>query len=112
VEENINLGTRRLIEFNGSSDGLQLTADKLKDARHYSNTLFNIMRGGVFDNNYIIEKWDFKKYLKHANKNVYGAQQVVLDALADSFSIFELKHIDNSSHDMDFKRLSLENKTL
>jgi len=80
VRENIDLGTRRLIEYNGSSDGLQLTADKLRDARHYSNTLFNIMRGGVFDNNYVIEKWDFKKYLKNANKDVYSKQQATLDA--------------------------------
>ena len=30
-----------------SADGLQRTGSPEEDARHYANTLFNIMRGGV-----------------------------------------------------------------
>jgi hypothetical protein len=47
---------------------MQLTADKLKDARHFSNVLFNIMRGGTFDHHYQIEKNDFVSYLYKASK--------------------------------------------
>jgi len=108
VEEDIRLGTRRLIEFNGAADGLQLTADKIKDARHYSNTLFNIMRGGLFDNNYGIEKWDFKKYLQKTNREVYQRQQKILDTLDETFSFFELKEVADASTDKDFRRLCLE----
>lgn len=60
VNNNINLGTKRLVELNSASDAIQVTSDNLKDTRHFANTLFNIMRGGIFDNNYQIEKWDFK----------------------------------------------------
>jgi len=67
VNDNINLGTKRLVELNSASDAIQVTSDNLKDTRHFANTLFNIMRGGIFDNNYQIEKWDFKNYLEHAN---------------------------------------------
>ena len=28
------------------------------------------MRGGIFDDNYTIEKWDFKNYIAKANKKV------------------------------------------
>ena len=108
VDENIELGTKRLIELNASSDGLQLSADKFRDARHFSNSLFNIMRGGVFDYNYRIEKWDFEKYLKSANKNVYKRQIEGLNNLADNLSYFELKEIAHTTEDPDYKRLCLE----
>ncbi len=54
-----------------ASDGIQLTGDKLRNSRHFSNTMFNIMRGGIFDDNYSIEKLDFVKYIANANKKVY-----------------------------------------
>ena len=34
----------------------KLTEDTLRNTRHFANTLFNIMRGGIFDDNYQIEK--------------------------------------------------------
>ena len=57
--DDVELGTQNLIALNATADGLQFTADKRKDTRHFSNVLFNIMRGGIFDNNYQIEKKDF-----------------------------------------------------
>ncbi len=108
VEKNIDLGTRRLIELNASADGLQLTSDKFKNARHYSNSLFNIMRGGVFDDNYSIEKWDFVKYLKQANKKVYSEQLDALETLSEVFSFFELRELAYAASSQDFKRLCIE----
>ena len=78
VQENIELGTKRLLELNGASDGMQLTADKMRNTRHFSNTLFNIMRGGIFDDNYQIEKSDFLKYFESANKQVFKKKEDVL----------------------------------
>jgi len=40
----IELGKQNLIALNATADGLQFTADKRKDTRHFSNVLFNIMR--------------------------------------------------------------------
>ena len=51
---------------------LQLTNDKLRMIRHFSNTMFNIMRGGIFDDNYQIEKNDFLLlHEKKANCTIY-----------------------------------------
>jgi hypothetical protein len=108
VNGNIDLGTKRLIALNASSDGLQLTGDKFKNARHFSNTLFNIMRGGVFDLNYRIEKWDLASYLKKANQQVFRRQQSTLTTLDETLDFFVLKNIASSTQDMDFKRLCLE----
>ncbi|MFK7832746.1 MAG: hypothetical protein AB8B52_05685 [Winogradskyella sp.] len=108
VNQNIEKGTQNLINLNASSDGLQLTADTSKDTRHFANTLFNIMRGGIFDENYQIEKWDFSNYLSRANKKVYAKAGAVLNSLPDVFTIANLKEIAHQSDDKNFKRLCLE----
>ncbi len=108
INEDVALGTKRLISFNASSDGLQLTEDKLRDARHFSNTLFNIMRGGVFDFNYQIEKWDFETYLLKANKKVIRNNELIIEQLPNLFSLFKLQDIANESEDANFRRLCLE----
>lgn len=108
LETNINLGTQKLIALNAASDGLQLTSDNYRDTRHFSNTLFNIMRGGIFDNGYTIEKWDFKKYLTTANKKVAVKLEQVVNQMPESFSISYLKDIAYNSDDKNFRRLCLE----
>ena len=55
-----------------SADGLSLTSDRLRDSRHYSNALFNIMRGGVFNDGYKIDISDFLSYLESRNRSVYS----------------------------------------
>ncbi|MGB1241173.1 MAG: hypothetical protein ACPG49_01540 [Chitinophagales bacterium] len=108
VEENIQLGTEKLIKLTAASDGLQLTADERRDSRHFANTLFNIMRGGIFDNNYQIEKQDLTIYLQKANIKSYAAHKEILEALPELFSLSTLKKIAEESTDNQFKRLCLE----
>ena len=108
LQDNIDLGTKNLISLNASSDGLQLTSDNLRDTRHFSNTLFNIMRGGIFDDGYTIEKWDFENYLAKANKKVFRKLEDVINALPESFSVTTLKDLAYTSQDKNFRRLCLE----
>ena len=108
VCEKIDAGTQRLIELCASADALQMTADKFKDTRHFSNTMFNIMRGGIFDYNYQIEKWDFVAYLKKANKEVFKANETLLAELPETFSLFDLQKLEEKSQDDDFMRLAKE----
>lgn len=108
VNENIAFGTKRLVELNAASDAIQFTADSLRDTRHFSNTLFNIMRGGIFDNSYQIEKWDFKNYLVNANKKVARTSEEILETLPDEFSVSELQDVAYNSNDKNFRRLCLE----
>src|SRR5690606_24873787 len=75
IQEDIDAGTEKLIQLVASADGLQFTADKLNDSRHFSNVLFNIMRGGIFDDNYQIKKADFMDYLAKANKKVLAGNR-------------------------------------
>ncbi|MBQ4822341.1 hypothetical protein [Aquimarina sp. MMG016] len=108
VNEDISLGTTQLIELVAASDGIQCSADSQKDTRHYSNTLFNIMRGGIFDDNYKIEKWDFNNYLRNANKKIAHSFEDLLSQLPDIFTVQELCRVANTVDDTDFKRLCSE----
>jgi len=70
--------------------------------------LFNIMRGGIFDDNYQIEKWDFINYLAKANKKVARTSEGVIEGLSEEFTISTLQEIAYASYDKNFRRLCLE----
>ena len=108
VQNDIEEGTKQLIELTGNADGLQLTADNLQNTRHFSNTLFNIMRGGIFDDNYEIEKGDFAKYIKSANIKVWKKKEALIGELPVKFSLNELKELAKKDDDKNFKRLCFE----
>ena len=108
VNDNIVAGTKHLVELNAASDAIQVTADSLKDTRHFANTLFNIMRGGIFDDGYQIEKWDFKNYISNANKKVARTSEAVLEKLPDVFTLALIQEIAYGSDDKNFRRLCLE----
>ncbi|WP_372767377.1 hypothetical protein [Lutibacter sp.] len=108
IQENIEIGTNKLIQLTGAADGIQLSNDNLINSRHFSNTLFNIMRGGIFDNNYQIEKNDFIKYIAKANKKVLKKKGELLEQLPDLFSLSYLKEFAEQSEDKNLKRLCFE----
>ncbi|MHB0756179.1 hypothetical protein [Polaribacter sp. M15] len=108
LEQSISNGTKNLINLAAASDGLQLSNDPLINTRHFSNTLFNIMRGGIFDDNYTIEKDDFNTYLSKANKQLFVNKKVELKALPEKFTLQFIKDIADNDADKDFKRLCLE----
>ena len=108
INKDIELGTKNLIALNASSDALQLTNDNLRDTRHFANTLFNIMRGGIFDCNYQIEKQDFLKYIEKANTFVYKKLEKSLNQLPDLFTLESVKEFAAIQNNADFERLTLE----
>ena len=108
LNKNIEKGTKNLIGLTAASDGLQLTNDNLINTRHFANTLFNIMRGGIFDDGYNIEKDDFIKYISKANKDFFNKKQSQLSNLPDLFTLDYLKTLAEQDVDDVFKRLCFE----
>ncbi len=108
VNVDIELGTENLIKLVAAADGLHYTADNLKDTRHFNNVLFNIMRGGIFDDNYQIERWDFSNYLLKANKQVFEKVQSKVEQLPVVFSLKNLLELANPLNDTDLNRLVSE----
>ncbi|WP_309642096.1 hypothetical protein [Flavobacterium sp.] len=106
--EDIALGKQNLISLNAAADGLQYTADKRKDTRHFSNVLFNMMRGGIFDHNYQIEKKDFLAYLLRSNKIVFENNGAFLNNLPETFNYFDVEQLVAQHADADLIRLATE----
>ena len=108
ILEDIQLGTKNLIALTGAADGLQVTNDSLINTRHFANTLFNLMRGGTFDDDYKIEKEDFIKYIAKANKKVIKKKEQLLYELPDEFKLNTILEIAEKDEDKNFKRLCFE----
>ncbi|MEM6525747.1 MAG: hypothetical protein AAF693_18255 [Bacteroidota bacterium] len=108
ISKDIDIGSEKLRKLNAGSDGLQMSQDSVRDTRHFSNSLFNIMRGGIFDDNYNIDKVDFVNYLSLANKSVLKTCSEVIDQLPKQFSLSQIKGIIDKTNDKTFKRLCVE----
>ncbi len=108
VKADVEAGSQKLIRLVAASDGFQISSDDKRNTRHYSNTLFNIMRGGIFDDEYSIEKWDFDKYLKTANTEVYKKLESHLAELGDTFTYQALNSLASATGNKDFIRLATE----
>ncbi|REE07983.1 hypothetical protein DFQ09_10944 [Winogradskyella pacifica] len=108
VQQDIDAGTKHLLELVGASDGIQLGDDQLRNTRHFANTLFNIMRGGIFDNDYKIEKEDFVNYMAKANVKVSKSKEDILNNLPEVFNVDVIKAIADNDNDSNFKRLCYE----
>ena len=108
LKSSIEQGTQNLIALVGASDGLQLTSDSARNTRHFANTMFNIMRGGIFDNNYTIEKEDFSAYIENANHKVFFKKSKLINKLPQTFDLSHLKAIAKEDDDKNFIRLCYE----
>ena len=108
VHKDIQKGTNKLIQLCAAADGIQLTNDKRTIMRHFSNTMFNIMRGGIFDANYQIEKADFLLYLQQANKVEFEKFQDQINQWDDLFSLEKLATNISSIPSVPIKRLATE----
>lgn len=90
IKNDVAEGTNNLIKIVASADGLQATQDVLSGSRHFSNTLFNVMRGGFFDNGYLVEREDFISFIKTTNKDIAAKHDEFLKNLPDRFLHSEL----------------------
>ncbi len=104
--DDINEGTKALLSLVAMSDGLQLTGDQLSTGRHYSNVLFNIMRGGIFDDQYLVEKADFVDYMATINPRL--ADNDFLNNLPDTCQYGELIAQARATGDADVMRVCYE----
>ncbi|SHF08780.1 hypothetical protein SAMN05444274_103451 [Mariniphaga anaerophila] len=71
LESSIETGTQELVKIVANADGLQQGNEEMGVARHFSNTLFNVMRGGIYSNSYRIEKEDFLRFVEQTNREIY-----------------------------------------
>ena len=108
LDEDVELGTTNLVRMVASADGLQCTGDELSSDRHFSNALFNIMRGGIPDGGYEISRSDFKAFIAKANRAVAERSAVFLNELPESLPHSRLLALAREQNDADLERLAHE----
>ncbi|MDA7788270.1 hypothetical protein N8976_00005, partial [Gammaproteobacteria bacterium] len=108
INQEILKSSNELYKLVGSSDGIQLSNDRRRNIRHFANTLFNIMRGGIFDKDYIVEKSDFIQYISRANKNCLNQMKIIFLEWPDHFDLTFLRNTIDQSNSQDYKRLATE----
>jgi hypothetical protein len=108
VEEDIEKGTVNLKKIVANADGLQTGNDELSSTRHFSNTLFNIMRGGIFTNNYVLDKTDFVLFVGQINKKISAKYKVWLEKLPETINYNNLVWLAEETSDSDLIRICCE----
>jgi len=98
ILDDVASGSRNLMKIVANSDGLQMSADPLRTARHFSNVLFNVMRGGIFDNDYMIDTKDFYAFLQTTNRSIQTKHDRFLSTLPSAIHYPDLlEKIANAS---------------
>jgi hypothetical protein len=108
IDADIEAGSRRIRELVGRADGFQYSAWPLVAARHFSNTLFNVMRGGVFHDGYRFPAGDFLQFAATWNRPLKRRFEQVLAGLGDEPDRARLVVAAAATGDADMERLALE----
>jgi hypothetical protein len=104
----IDTGTTNLIKIGSKADGMQMGNEELCFARHFSNTLFNVMRGGIIVNDYLINTADFRLFAWQINKEVSRENEIWLGQLPAEISYPELIKLAESTSNPDLVRIGHE----
>ena len=108
IEADIALGSENLARIVGISDGLQVTEDKLSANHHFANVLFNVMRGGLFVDNYAVPKADLINFVKGFNRPVYEQFEGFFQGLDETFHYSDLIKAAAKLNDAGVQRLCFE----
>lgn len=108
LEQELEASKTSLREMLGSVDAMQLTNDPLSSGRHLSNVLFNIMRGGTFQDQYQIESEDLVEFVQCFNRQVFERHRSFFEALPAGLGYQQLQHAVKALDDRDLQRLCLE----
>ena len=91
VRDDVAAGAARLSFLVGTADGEQATADPMATARHRMNVLYNVMRGGVFDDGYAVRREAVRAAVARSNAPVAEAHAAWFDGLPDALPVQELR---------------------
>ena len=104
--EDLADNTNNLEKIVASADGLQESNNELITAHHFSNVMFNEMRGGYFPGQYSVLKIDFLDYIYQLNRDLYHQYKLELENLPDKLPINELKEKVQKFDSVDLTRLT------
>ncbi|MFN8377478.1 MAG: hypothetical protein U0452_02300 [Anaerolineae bacterium] len=105
VEQDIAAGALSLWKTAANADALTLTADEREVAHQFSNVMFNVMRGGIFADQYWVHTSDFADFLDMRNRSVRLDSQSFLDSLPARIQLADLKERARQHGSVSLQRL-------
>jgi len=108
VDRDVRRGTDTLTGIVAAADGVQVSADALSGVRHFANTLFNVMRGGVPEDGYRVRRDDFAGYVMAAATGVAARHGAFLAGLPARLPRAELLAAAAERADPELDRLARE----
>ncbi len=108
IASSVEAGSDALARIMASADGYQAAAEVNVAVHHYANVLFNVLRGGIFDDQYRVSKWDFVATIKSFNIDVYERNKELLEGFPETQNIGELLSTIQRHNDPQLARLAYE----
>jgi len=112
LQKDVQKSSAGLVSLLASSDALQCTDDELSTTRHLSNVLFNVMRGGIFTENYMIPADDFLDFVSFANAGLIQEAKELLKRCGEQILYSQLMDQVNAANNPNLIRLCYEYLTL
>lgn len=107
ISAELNAGTERLRQRVGAADGFQCSADSMRTGRHFSNVLFNLMRGGTFDRDCHLVVSDLLQFVGACNSTAQDRLASVL-ASETHIKLSDARRRVEAVADADIDRLLLD----
>ena len=108
LASDVSKGDSNLKRYVHQGDGFQCTAKEKAADRHFSNTLYNLMRGGIYADEYRVEKEDLESFIRSWNKNIYLKHKNFIESLPETFNYTSLLKTIEKLDDPDLERLVME----
>jgi len=108
IAESVERGSDELARIMAAADGFQAVAEEHVAVHHYANVLFNVLRGGIFDDQYNVSSWDFACTLGNFNHDVHQRHREMLSHLPDTLTFSELLSAVKEQDDPQLERLCHE----
>jgi len=89
VLADIALGASKLASHLAKADGSQISGQEATAVHHWANSLFNIMRGGFFEDGYRVTRDDLRNFVLTRNRNL--ADHPFWHTLPERLSVTELE---------------------
>lgn len=108
ITDSVAMGNKQLASIMAAADGFQATNEENVSVHHYANTLFNVLRGGIFNDQYTISTRDFSSTIASFNQGVYQRHKTLLTSLPQTLPVVELQQRIAQQQDPQLERLSAE----
>ena len=108
VENSVAAGRDELARIVAAADGFQVAGEEVVTAHHYANALFNVLRGGVFADQYRVTAADFARSVRHFNRRVHERHKGLLAGLGATLPREELLETVRRAGDPQLERLCHE----